>query len=480
MSSLRDWDGFARLSVVLGALIRMLVVVVLYPPTDHIYSDQLGYVQRAMRVAELAPLDRYDAFYPPGTHLLLAVPFALAGVGDAGLLAGAVLWAILSSLTPYFMWRYARLVLSPPAAALTAAFCAVWPIHIAYAGHFLSETPALAFLVASLWLAERARRRSPRSAFVAGICGGLAIANRPALLLNVVIAAWPHIRRPRRDLGALAAGVVLILAGVVGYSSAAAGHLTLSENGGLAFFFGHCDVKRVDAGPPEAYYSFQTPVSFQLGRGHNVSYPDRYVGDQTFFYSRGLACIASDGLLHAGVLLRNISDMGLTTIPWPAVNDPIVREVVGVANVGYVAVLPFIVFGAVRLIRRRWPFGGGRAELSMLLQLSTVLVTALVFLGEPRYRALTDVFGLALAASLIADRYLDPQLGQRRPGRPDVRGNDSVQEHDERIFRRRQSAREIDPHDPRGAEPQREAAVVADDDALQERRRGQTGQAGAG
>jgi dolichyl-phosphate-mannose-protein mannosyltransferase len=468
VQTLRDWDGFARLSVGLGALIRVLVVLVLYPPTDHIYSDQLGYVQRAMRVAELAPLDRYDAFYPPGTHLLLAVPFALVGVDDAGLLAGAVLWGILSSLTPYFMWRYARLVLSPAAAALTAAFCALWPIHIAYAGHFLSETPALAFLVASLWLAERARRRSPRSAFLAGICSGLAIANRPAMLLNVVLAAWPYVRRSRRHLGALAAGVVLILAGIVGYSSAAAGHLTLSENGGLVFFLGHCDVKRVDAGPPEAYYSFQPPVSLQLGRGHTVSYPDRYVGDQTFFYSQGLACIASDGLLHAGVLLRNVSDMGLTTIPWPAVNDPIVREVVGVANVGYVAVLPFIVFGAVRLIRRRWPFGGGRAELSMLLQLSTVLVTALVFLGEPRYRAPFDIFGLALAASLIADRYLDPQLEQWRPGRPDVRAGDAIEEHDEGVLHRRQSAREIDSHDARGAEAERKPAVVADDDTLQQ------------
>ena len=39
----------------------------------------------------------------------------------------------------------------------------------------------------------------------------------------------------------------------------------------------------------------------------------------------------------------------------------------------------------------------------LLLQLATALATALVYFGDPRFRIPFDVFGLALAACLIAE-----------------------------------------------------------------------------
>jgi len=469
----RWWDDVARVSLIIGAAIRVLVVLDLYPPTDHVYSDSLGYVERAMRVAAGAPLERYDAFYPPGTHLLLSVPFWLFGNDRTGLVAGAVLWAALSALTPFFMWRYARLVLSPAAAALTALFCALWPIHIAYGGHFMSEIPALAFMVGSLWLAERAyRSRSGRLAELAGVAGGLAIVNRPALILNVAIAAWPFVRRARehlRPLGLLAIGVMLAVLPVVAYATAASGHVTLSENSGLVFYMGHCDVKAVEAGPPAAHYFFESPVTTQLDRGTNVNYPDHDIWDQAFFYSQGFACIAQDGIGHVRMLLRNVFDMGLSTVPWPPSNDPWVRDIVKVANIAYVVALPFIVFGAIRLIRRRWQYGGGRGELTMLLQLGTVLVTAIVYFGDPRYRTPYDVFGLALLGSLIADRYFDDSWVGRTFD-PRVRAEDAVEQHDERTLRRVEATREVDAHDARPAETDGEPAVHADNGTPDETR----------
>jgi hypothetical protein len=41
----------------------------------------------------------------------------------------------------------------------------------------------------------------------------------------------------------------------------------------------------------------------------------------------------------------------------------------------------------------------------MLLQLACALVVALIFYGDPRVRSSYDVFGLALLAALIADRF---------------------------------------------------------------------------
>jgi hypothetical protein len=405
-----DWDGFARVSIVVGAGIRAAWVLVLHSPLDHIYSDSKTYVDTAMHLAQLATPERFDAFYPPGTRVLLAIPLALIGADRDGLSAAAILWTVLSALTPLFMWRYLRLLLPPPAAALGAAFCSLWPLHIAYAGFFTSETPGLAFLLLSLWLAERSvRLLSTRDALLAGLAGGIAAAIRPAFALNVVLAALPLVRRLRIGIGplaALAGGSLLILALVLSHEAVIAGRIVgVSENSGITFYLGHCDIRRVTTGTPETLtYTFQTPVATQLDRGNDVSFPDHQVWDQEFFYAQGLSCITADGLAHARIILRNVFDMGLSTIPWPLSNDEGLKQVVASANVGYVLLLPFIVFWTVRKIRRSWPLGGGRGELMLLGQLSLALATAIVYFGDPRFRTPFDVFGLALAASLVADR----------------------------------------------------------------------------
>src|SRR5204862_3845705 len=109
---------FARVFIVLGAAIRAVWALVLHSPLDHIYSDSKTYVDTAMHLAQLATLDRFDAFYPPGTRVLLAIPLALIGPDHDGLTAGAVLWVALRALTPYFLWRCLSMLLPQAAAAL--------------------------------------------------------------------------------------------------------------------------------------------------------------------------------------------------------------------------------------------------------------------------------------------------------------------------------------------------------------------------
>ena len=475
-----DWEAIARVSIILGAAIRAAWVLVLHSPLDSIYSDSKTYVDTAMHLAQLVPPERFDAFYPPGTRALLAIPLALIGPDRDGLTAGAVLWTALSALTPYFMWRYLRLLLAPAGAAIGAVFCALWPLHIAYAGFFTSETPGLAFLVLSLWLAERSvRLLSTRNGLLAGLAGGVAAAIRPAFALNVVLAAIPLARRVRirvAPLVALVAGSALVLVLVLAHEALIAGRIVgVSENSGITFYLGHCDIRRVTTGVPETLmYQFQTPVATQLDRGKDVSFPDHQVWDQEFFYSQGLSCIAADGLAHARVIIRNIYDMGLSTIPWPPSNDEGLKQVVAFTNVGYVLALPFIVFGSIRKVRRLWPLGAGRSELMLLGQLSLALVTAIVYFGDPRFRTPFDVFGLALAASLIAERIAPTPLGESAPADPRVRADDAVEQHDERVLGRTEPAREVDPHDARPAEADGDAAIGADDGAPEEARWGET------
>jgi len=467
------WDGVARAALVFGAILRALWVLVLHPPADHVYSDMKFYVDSAIGLAKLNPLERFDAFYPPGTHVLLAIPLSLVGPDRDGLFAGAVLWMALSALTPYFMWRYARLLLPQPAAALTALFCALWPLHILYAGYFLSETPGLAFLVLALWMAERAFHwGSERDGLFAGLAGATAAAMRPAFMLNVIAVALPHVRRIRAQatpVAAMASGAALVLALVVMHNSTAVGALTsVSENSGLTFYLGHCDVHIVRTGRPDGInFLFGTPVATQLSRGHDVNFPDHQIWDQGFFYAQGLSCIASDGVGHARVLIRDVFDMGLSTVPWPLVNDDGVRDIANLANVAYTCVLPFIVFGAIRKIRGSWRQGGGRGELMLVGQLALTLVTAIVYFGDPRFRIPFDVFGLALAASLVADRIAPP--GPIPVTDPGVESHHAAEQHAEAALGGIEPAPHEDRYDTRSADADGEPAVRVDDTPEEDR-----------
>ena len=358
---------------------------------------------------------RYDAFFPPGTHALLAVPMTLFGTERAGLWAGAVLWCALSAAIPFFAWRLARLLLTPAAAALTALLCALWPLYITYGGYFTSETPSLAFLLASLWAGYRAVRLSGRQAgwlgFVAGLLGGVAVANRPQLILNLAVLALPLLFRFRRQamvLGGIVAGAAIILAGAVLHNSAAADKPTgLSENGGLNFWIGHCDVHDVTTTIPARHLTFKisNPVYTQLGRGESYYFRGHLMWDQGFFYELGLRCIERDGLGHARLLARNVLNMTATTVPWPQVDEEGQRGLARVSNLVYSLLLPLVVIYTLFTIARRGASGWSSGEAVMLLQLACALLVAIFFFGDPRVRSTYDVFGLALLAACVVDLF---------------------------------------------------------------------------
>jgi 4-amino-4-deoxy-L-arabinose transferase-like glycosyltransferase len=405
------WDLFAFASVVTGTVIRIVWGLVIHPPLDYVYSDMEGYVGRAQRLAAGIGLQQFDAFFPPGTHMLLAVPMTLFGTEREGLWAGAVLWCALSCAIPLFAWRFTRLVLTPAAAALTALFCALWPLYVTYGGFFTSETPSLAFLLASLWAGYAAVLSSDQRAgwlgLVAGVLGGVAIANRPQLVLNLAALAIPLLFRPRRRaLAGIAVGMGAVLAGTVLYNSAAADKLTgLSENAGVNFWIGHCDVYSVTNYDPARDSTFRiiNPVWLQLQRGDSYSFVDRPVSDQGFFYERGLRCIEKDGLGHVRLVARNVLDMTATTIPWPQVGEDGQRGVVRVSNLAYSLALPLVVIYSLSIVWRRRASGLPSGEAVLLLQLACALVVAIIFFGDPRLRSTYDVFGLGLLAACIVD-----------------------------------------------------------------------------
>jgi 4-amino-4-deoxy-L-arabinose transferase-like glycosyltransferase len=326
-----------------------------------------------------------------------------------GLWAGAVVWALLSAAAPFLMWRLARLLLTPAAASLTAVFTAAWPLHATSAGYFLSETPSLAFLLAALWAGYAALRAQGRRALLfagaAGLLGGAAATMRPQFLLNLVLlgAAWLLVRRARL-LIPFAAGCAVLIGGAVLHNSLAAGKPTgISENSGLTFFIGQCEVHTVRAAQGR---QFGPPPANQQGRGRIYDFPNHEVWDQGFFFRKGLECVREDGWSHARLLARSIPDLLWTSIIWPQVNDRTIRGFVNVTNVLFALLLPLILVGTALIVRDRRRAGEPSGELVLALHLSTVLVTGFVFFGDPRFRMPYDFFALALLAAVLADTFV--------------------------------------------------------------------------
>ena len=410
-----DWDRIAVWAVALGAGLRIIWVLVVHPPTRYVSSDMAAYVGHAEQLATGAPLTPDAAFFPPGTQMLLSIPLALFGLA-VGLWVAAVLWCALSAATVYMAWRLTRALLTPAAAAVTTILCAVWPLFITYGGYFTSETPALAFLVAALWAGVAATRRDGRTAVtlavLSGILGGAAAATRPQLLINVVIvlAVVYFVSRRRIALASsLAAGLVAVLALVVVHNSIASNQLTgLATNGGVNFWFGHCDARSVTILDAENQKTFQIqhPVPAEAGRPGDFVVRNHAIWDEDYFLGLGWDCIGQDGLSHVLRLGRNILDMTATTVPWPQTGEQgWSRSLVQATNVLYAVLLPWIVIESVSLARRRRREGKGAGEVFMLLNLACVAVVAVLVLGDPRVRTVYDVFGFALLAALLADRF---------------------------------------------------------------------------
>lgn len=407
------WDRLAVGAVLVGALVRALFVFVLHSPHDYVYSDMQGYVARAVLVVHGGGLmPRYLALNPPGTQLLLAAAFKLFGVDPTGLRWADAMWFAFSALAPLFAWRLVRQLLGPATGAITAALCAAAPLFVLYAGFFTSETPTLALLAGALWLGYRAGAangwRGPALGAGGGLLGGALVATRPQFVLNVALVLVPLVRNLRgrwRAAVGFAVGVGAVLAAVLAVNSSNAGHLTgISENSGITFFQAQCNVHNVLTGQSAGFaQDFGNPVAQSLGRGRDVSFPDRLAWDQGFFYGQGLKCIGSDGLGQVFVFARDLVDLTATSIPWPLSNEIALSRIGDVANVLYSAAL-VIVVALVLLVRRRWTLDErSRAGTGTLLaHLAMVVPVTIVFGSEPRYRVPYDIFGLALMAWLIA------------------------------------------------------------------------------
>ena len=417
------WDRAAVVGIAAGAAARLLVLIV-HPPLNFVYSDMAGYVVGAQHLATGGPQGRLDAFFPSGMHVLLAIPLLVFGPGASGLWAASVLWFFLGSLTPWLAWRWTRRVLSVPAAALTAIACSLWPLFVTQVGFFVSELPAITLLLGGLLVASRIRdpRRRVRwwELLLLGGLVGFGFTVRPQLALNDALAVVPVlwvVRRQLVPLAALAVGLVLPIGLVSAINTDAAGTPTLvSENAGVNFFLAQCDAGRVVVFGPHSTYEIESPVYAQTHRGRSYAFEGHDIWDQAFFFDQALHCIKANGPSQVNVIGRHVLDLTVTSVPWPQSGDPGMSGVARVTNIFYSVLLPTVIVASLIVFPRRDP--ESRGVHLVLAHLLCVLPTVVLFVSEPRYREPYDVFGLALLAALIARGLRGDLPRGRKPASP--------------------------------------------------------------
>jgi hypothetical protein len=176
---------------VVAFALRLYWVLEVQSPYKAVYSDMGGYVARATDLlnGRYTGDPRSAAFYPWGTHVLIAGEFALfgrkslVGVGIVHAFVGALPAVCATLLT-------ARLVPSRVYAGVAGFAVALWHPQITYVGFFMSELWFSAALMMSAWLVvRRLENARARGAIAAGVAVAVAFVVRPQVLLTGVFLA---------------------------------------------------------------------------------------------------------------------------------------------------------------------------------------------------------------------------------------------------------------------------------------------------
>ncbi len=402
--------------------VRFAWVLLVQSPRGAVYSDMAGYVGRAEALVWGPPLvdPRMEAFYPFGTHWLIAGELAIFGRDSA--VGVAFVHALVGAIPPAcVVWLVARLdrARSRSLAVAAGLFAALWPPQIVYAGYFLSEIWFTAAVLLATALAanvfDTAHARAQRwPAVCAGIAAAAAIVIRPQVILTIAIAGALFVLAPRRrarlrrharSLALLAAPIALTLMLSSARFHAYTGRWGLvSENAALMRLFGETDVAVVSS----AWFA---PSGAFVGGWFGAGLKQPHGPHNTFDYT---------GYLGDPEILDRERHARLVGVPWTARFDRAAGNLFALvldnepfpeAQVGTVAwrrslgrqsrraltfvLLPLALLGGLVVLRGRRRTRAAGAL--VFANLATLVSLPAVFYMEARYRVPYDPFVIALA-----------------------------------------------------------------------------------
>ncbi|MBS2016002.1 MAG: hypothetical protein JST00_24175 [Deltaproteobacteria bacterium] len=405
-------------------VVRLVWILVVQSPHAAVYSDMAGYVARADELLGRAPVvePRMHAFYPFGTHYLVAAELALfgrdsvVGVAVVHALVGAVPPLVVSLLLARL--REPRLVV-----ALGGALAALWPPQISYAGFFMSELWFSAALsAASLFVvlafdARGPRRRKVRRvtwlAALAGTFAAIAFVVRPQVLLTIALLAVLLVaaHRARFDAKAMRVALIALVPLAIAMGVATYRHHVLTglwaltpENSALMRLFGETDVARVEArwttpsgGEYDAWYAAGLKQPYTEA---NTFRFEGYVGDATIL-DRERASRLAETPLTARVrrAAKNVSSLVWRSFPMPEADFHGTPFRLALSRIARKVLYVLLALTPVGL----WVMRRHRVVRAVVAaNLLTVVLLPLVFYAEARYRVPYDPFLVVASSAGVA------------------------------------------------------------------------------
>lgn len=406
-----------------AALAVRLVQNLGHPPLAFATSDMGGYVRRAARVLDepWSARDPWAAFFPPGTHLLLA---AVQAVGGRAAWVVGVAWALLGAgVAAYAQAIAGRLLGDRPAARLAVGALLVGDVHQILLGSFvLSEIPAsFALAAATFHLLRHLDEGRARDALGAGLAFAAAALIRPQALVSLALVGVALARARRLPRPAHAALLVAPLALALTLGSLRVRHHTgrlalVSTNGGFNLALGRCH--------PVGLSTRTRGSRFSLGAFEDLHRRERAgerlwpglrpalgaeltidggVDDEPAARALAARCVEATGLpRQAAFSLLHVGLLWFWNLPFPT-GGP--ASVAGALQA--VLWLPLAALALARSARRE------EVRLALVTaHLAALVVTAAVFFGDARLRVPYDPFGI-VAAAVVACAWLDRRRAPR-------------------------------------------------------------------
>lgn len=426
MLRLRQWLArHAGLVVVtlLAFAVRVVWNLSVHPLLDYRRSDMGAYLGRANAMIEKPwTPDPHFTIFPYGTHFLVYAVKRLFGA-DNGVALG-LFFAAMGALAVGYCFALARR-LSPLSrvrwlAGIVLVFYYPW---ISFSGYVLSETPfALALSASALYALRLADRGRARDAWLLGVTFALGAVIRPQILLSAALFGLHYLVRRRAWRGSsrwhaarVAAPIALILAAssvrLYWHTSTSwrGGQMGLvSTNGPLNYALGRCH-SVVITSDGNGYFSspslgalaaYETRALFPLDPvlGRTTRFPGQ-IWEPLPAYALARRCVETSGyLVQARFALTHVVLLWAYNLPWPdQAQAPRFRQAMNVSEILHAALILPLAVAAVGLSFRR------RRARRFLLALHplAMLLTAMIYFGDARFRVPYDGILVVLAADLL-------------------------------------------------------------------------------
>jgi 4-amino-4-deoxy-L-arabinose transferase-like glycosyltransferase len=368
-----------------------------------------SYIERAVQMADpVRGSNPYDWYYPSGTSAVLSL-FLRLFREPGGWTVAAFFQGLLSSAEILLIYVAAKRYFGRRIALVAAILFAADYLAYGYAGYFLSENYLEIGLIGAMAVFDPDK---PQRGLMAGLLLGFgAWAKSQAFLLAplwAVILIW---RGKWRSAVTVVLGALAVVVPVSIYVSHASEHpVFISNNVGQTFALGQCPIKEIhyDDRIHNTAAMFIAPVLAQRqGRGEieatwqNAFYRESFQ-DSGYYFAEGLKCIQRYPSHALRMAWRHLLDtfIGPPTspaLPWP---DSFTPFAVPAITTNYFICLFIVPLAAIGAWRRRREVG---IWLLVILPIGSLLISAVLFHGDPRFREPYDFCFFIAAAALLVD-----------------------------------------------------------------------------